>query len=160
MELALAASMAQLNADKSIGKIAIGGPSSGADPSTRTYSAIASQQVLTQAVISQEFLEFYDPSHRDEAKEAREKLLRKECTMIQHPTVKVYEQQFKILVRKAVDMPATDQIAWFLHGLSPTLKHLCIVDHTGKDWRSLPDLIDFALGAELRHQAQTDNDSL
>eukprot|EP00798_Chlamydomonas_sp_ICE-L_P017331 gene17331-biopygen26253 len=116
-----------------------------------------SRQVLTLAVISQEFLDFYDPSHRDEAKEAREKLLRKECTMIQHPTVKVYEQQFKILVRKAVDMPATDQIAWFLHGLSPTLKHLCIVDHTGKDWRNLPALIDFALGAELRHQAQTDS---
>ena len=116
-----------------------------------------SRQVLTLAVISQEFLDFYDPSHRDEAKEAREKLLRKECTMIQHPTVKVYEQQFKILIRQAVDMPATDQIAWFLHGLSPTIKHLCIVDHAGKDWRNLPALIDFALGAELRHQAQTDS---
>eukprot|EP00798_Chlamydomonas_sp_ICE-L_P006664 gene6664-biopygen1858 len=43
-----------------------------------------SRRVLTQAVISQVLLDFYDPSHRDEAKEARKKLLRKECTMIQH----------------------------------------------------------------------------
>jgi len=98
---------------------------------------------------------FFDPSHRDEAKEARDKLLRGDCSMTQFPSVKKYEQQFKLLVRQSINMPVTDQISWFLHGLSPSLKHLCVVDHTGRDGQSLPDLIDFALGAELRLQAQS-----
>ena len=43
---------------------------------------------MTHAVLKAEFLDFFDPSHRDEAKEARDKLLRGDCSMTQFPSVK------------------------------------------------------------------------
>ena len=109
--------------------------------------------VLTLDVLHREFLAFYDPQFRNEAREARESLFRKECTMAQYPTVKQYEQEFKLLVRTAKDLSVTDQISWFIEGLSSSLKSKCVVDHQGKDWQSLDALIEFAIGAELREHA-------
>ena len=110
-------------------------------------------EALTLSLLKDEFLAFYDPSLRDEEREARTKLHKRECTMHQYPTVKQYEQEFKLLTRYASDLSETDQISWFYEGLSPTLKPLCVVDHQGKDWQSLEALIDFALGQEMRLDA-------
>ena len=105
---------------------------------------------LTLTHLRTEFLAYFDPSYRDEEREAREQLHRGECTMVQYPTIRSYEQEFRLLTRTANSLSDVDQITWFIHGLSSSLKPLCIVDSNGKDWHSFDALVSYCIGAELR----------
>jgi hypothetical protein len=113
----------------------------------------AKNMILTIEALHAEFLSYFDPATRDEERDARTKLHEGECSMTQYPSVKQYEQEFKLLTRIARDLSETDQISWFWEGLSPSLKPMCVVDSNGKDWKSLDALIDYAHGAELRLDA-------
>ena len=105
---------------------------------------------LSKSDLVAEFLDFYDPKYRDEAREAREKLGNDGCTMAQYSSVKEYEMEFKFLVRLANTWSVEDQILWFLRGLSPELREMCTVDANGSDWEMLHALICYALGAEKK----------
>jgi hypothetical protein len=57
------------------------------------------------------------------------------------------------LVRQAEDMSISDQIAWFIDGLSFELIATCAVQPNGQPWQDLSALAQFAVGEEARLKA-------
>ena len=102
-------------------------------------------------------MQYFDPQLRSPGVEARQKLMAGKCTMAQHPTLSRYEQEFRRLCRDCPDLSLTDQICWFIAGLTPELKRNCVTMPDGTDWRDLPALIQFAHGVEARTIAATEN---
>ena len=49
-------------------------------------------------------------------------------------------------------MSPTDQVAWFLRGLSPTLQVECITDYKGSRFSTLADVIAHALCVNRKHE--------
>lgn len=109
-------------------------------------------QPLTWPAVRTEFLSYFDPQRRTMQSEALHQLMIHKCTMAQHPTVKVYEQEFKRLVREAGPVSAHVQIAWFVAGLTTDMKRQCATQPNGSEWQSLDALIQFALGVETRNE--------
>jgi hypothetical protein len=105
---------------------------------------------LTKEAIQEEFLKTYDPTVRSERRVARNKIFDGECTMAQYDTVQKYSAEFLTLCRRAVDLSVTDQVLWFIRGLSSQIKQMCAVQTDGKEWTDLSALIDFAYGCEQR----------
>jgi hypothetical protein len=105
---------------------------------------------LTENALREEFMRSYDPDTRNEQRDARDQLHKGSCTMIKYPSVTQYMQEFLHLCRQAADLSVTDQIVWFVEGLSNSLKEMCIVDAEGRDWQSLEQLMDYAIGAEQK----------
>jgi hypothetical protein len=115
---------------------------------SRSYQAMNRQ--LTQVELRTQFLRSYDPDTRNEQRDARSQLHNGSCTMLKYPTVPQYTQEFLHLCRQAADLSVTDQIVWFIEGLSNPLKEMCVVDANGRDWVSLEELMDYANGAEQK----------
>lgn len=107
---------------------------------------------LTWAVVRAEFLSYFDPQRRTMQTEARAKLMAHECTMVQFPTVKCYEQEFRRLCREVGGMTAHEQVAWFIHGCTPALKRQCATRPDGSEWTDLNALVQFAIGVETRNE--------
>ena len=122
-----------------------------------TQAFVAEKKILTPELLQAEFLSTYDPGSRSDKREARHKLMTGQCTMNTFHTVKKYSAEFLLLCRLAEDFAMTDQIVWFLHGLSATLGEMCEVDQNGKDWLSLTALMDYAYGCEQRLEAGKKN---
>ena len=115
---------------------------------TEHYARLSA--VITWHMVQQEFLSYFDPQRRTEPVEARAQLMSHKRTMTHYPTVKQYEQEFKRLVRACADLSLTDQLCWFISGLTPALKLAAATQPDGTEWNNLDALITFALGVETR----------
>jgi hypothetical protein len=109
-------------------------------------------QPLAWATVKAEFLSYFDPQRRTLQSEARAQLMTHQCTMVQFPSVKQYEQEFRKLCREVGGMSASEQIAWFIHGCTPEMKRQCATQPDGTEWRNFDALVQFAIGVETRNE--------
>jgi hypothetical protein len=97
------------------------------------------------------FTEYYTPQVRSREREARALLHKGEHAWRPTDNVNSYVHRFQNTILHAQHgMAEVDKIEWFLQGLSPTMKRECVVDHVGREWTRLSDLIEFARGQERR----------
>ena len=88
----------------------------------------------------------YKPHH------ARNKLISGHVFQRHNQDVQTYHQHFKHVTDQATSMAELDKIAWFIHGLKPELRSMCVVDSMGIPWTSFKPLLNYAVGAEMRLQ--------
>lgn len=96
------------------------------------------------------FLKRFCPQVLHKPHHARELLMSGKVIQRHNQSVQTYHQYFLRIVDQATGMGELDQIAWFLHGLTPALRSMCAVDTMGAPWTSLSALFDFVVGAEMR----------
>lgn len=125
---------------------------------TLLYEDLKHKNNLMEATVCSEFLQSYANMHRPNAIEARDKLMNSDkWHMKLHEPFSTYVQGFKSIIREAGNMQMEDQIAWFLHGMPPTLRKACAVQTDGKPWLHLDDLIAYGYGQETITKMQSTN---
>jgi hypothetical protein len=70
-------------------------------------------------------------------------------------TVQEYTSKFQAVVLRAADMSVSDQVFWYLNGLTPALAERCATDVNGKPWTALDKLVEHAFGQEMALHAKS-----
>jgi hypothetical protein len=121
------------------------------------YNTLRDGGNLDEAHVRTQFLLAYGDMLTPEDVKARQKLEGNEWRMKTGDKYSKYVTNFRTLMREAGEMAVRDQIFWFLHGLTPTLKKACMRQANGKPWDTLDGLIEYGVGqAEILHATNAD----
>jgi hypothetical protein len=100
--------------------------------------------------IQNAFIQRFASEVRSRAARARDALLNRQIRRTLSSCVQDYASMFKQHTVHTPEMHENDKIRFFQQGLTPQLRTECIVDQNGKDFTSLDNVIQFAVGQE-RH---------
>ena len=106
---------------------------------------------LTAEIVELKFLQQYHTSLLTDAEIARAKLYSKLVTMHHYPVYYNYEQAFMSIVQECGDLAMSDQLQWFLQGLTPDLHiAVCLQPLTNLKWVDLESCMAYTRGHMMR----------
>ena len=102
------------------------------------------------AVFQFKFLEDWQPQVECWERRVRSTLKLTDWHQARGEELRTYNMRFSRLMAQTQTMAQYDRVDWYLTGMQPHLRKVCMVDTSNKHWSELQPLMAYALGQELR----------